>query len=72
MPASFINEIGLEKLMFEAAEPAVFQWYIKNYGPDVNVFVDHSQIVELACIRAGIWGPNDLWGRVRTYRPGGE
>lgn len=20
-------------------------------------------------IRAGIWGPNDLWGRVQTYRP---
>lgn len=69
VPARFVNEIGLEKVMFEAADPPVFQWYIKNYGPEVNVFVDHSQIVELTCTRAGIWGPNDLWGRVHTYRP---
>lgn len=69
VPAEFVNELGLEKVMFEASDPQVFQWYIKNYGPDVNVFVDHSQIVELTCIRAGLWGPNDLWGRVHTYRP---
>jgi phosphosulfolactate synthase (CoM biosynthesis protein A) len=69
VPARFVNEVGLEKIMFEAADSAVFQWYIKNYGPDANLFVDHSQIVELTCIRAGIWGPNDLWGRVHTFRP---
>ena len=68
VPAQFVNELGLDKVMFEAADPPVFQWYVKNYGPDVNVFVDHSQIVQLACLRAGIWGPNDLWGRVHTYR----
>ncbi|NIR44249.1 MAG: phosphosulfolactate synthase [Gemmatimonadetes bacterium] len=70
VPAAFVDELGLEKVMFEAADPPVFQWYIKNYGPEVNLFVDHSQIVELSAIRAGIWGPNDLWGRVHTYRPG--
>src|SRR5205823_1913935 len=43
--ARFIDEIGMEKLMFEAADPDVFAWYIKNYGADVNLFVDHSQIV---------------------------
>jgi phosphosulfolactate synthase (CoM biosynthesis protein A) len=47
VPARFVNSLGLEKVMFEAAEPEVFQWYIKNYGPEVNLFVDHSQIVEL-------------------------
>jgi phosphosulfolactate synthase (CoM biosynthesis protein A) len=52
----FINEIGMDKLMFEAANPDVFAWYIKNYGADVNLFVDHSQIVQLECLRAGIWG----------------
>jgi hypothetical protein len=28
-----------------------------NYGPEVNLFIDHSQVVELAALRAGIWGP---------------
>jgi phosphosulfolactate synthase (CoM biosynthesis protein A) len=68
VPAKFINELGMEKLMFEAADPDVFAWYIKNYGADVNLFVDHSQIVQLECLRAGIWGTKSLWGRVVTYK----
>jgi phosphosulfolactate synthase (CoM biosynthesis protein A) len=68
VPARFIDELGLEKLMFEAAEPDVFEWYIKNYGADVNVFVDHSQIVQLECLRSGIWGTKSLWGRVVTFK----
>ncbi|HKJ46533.1 MAG TPA: phosphosulfolactate synthase [Balneolales bacterium] len=68
VPARFINELGLEKLMFEAADPDVFAWYIKNYGAEVNVFVDHSQIVQLECLREGIWGTKSLWGRVLTYK----
>ena len=55
--------------MFEAADPAVFDWYVKNYGPDVNLFVDHSQIVQLECLRQGIWGTKSVWGRVLTYEP---
>jgi phosphosulfolactate synthase (CoM biosynthesis protein A) len=35
---------------------------------DVNLFVDHSQIVQLECLRAGIWGTKSLWGRVLTYK----
>src|SRR5438552_9349717 len=68
VPAKFIDAIGMEKLMFEAADPDVFAWYIKNYGGDVNLFVDHSQIVQLECLRAGIWGTKSLWGRVVTYK----
>ena len=68
VPARFIDEIGMERLMFEAADPDVFAWYIKNYGADVNLFVDHSQIVQLECLRAGIWGTKSLWGRVVTYK----
>ena len=68
VPARFIDEIGIEKLMFEAADPDVFAWYIKNYGAEVNLFVDHSQIVQLECLRAGIWGTKSLWGRVVTYK----
>ena len=68
VPAKFANALGLEKVMFEAAEPEVFAWYIKNYGPEVNLFVDHSQIVQLECLRSGIWGTKSLWGRVLTYK----
>ena len=60
--------LGLEKVMFEAADPEVFGWYVKNYGPEVNLFVDHSQIVQLECLRSGIWGTKSLWGRVVTYK----
>ncbi len=68
VPPKIVEGLGLEKVMFEAADPPVFQWYIKNYGPEVNLFVDHSQIVQLECLRAGIWGTSDLWGRVWTYK----
>jgi len=67
--ARIVAELGLERVMFEAAEPEVFSWYVKQYGPGVNLFVDHSQIVQLECLRAGIWGTQDTWGRIFTYRP---
>lgn len=63
----FMNELDPGKLMFEAAEPAVFEWYIKNYGPEVNLFIDHSQIVQLECLRSGIWGTKDTWGRIQGF-----
>jgi phosphosulfolactate synthase (CoM biosynthesis protein A) len=66
--AKIISAIGLEKVMFEGADPEVFGWYIKNYGPEVNLFVDHSQIVQLECLRSGIWGTKSVWGRVLTYK----
>ena len=67
--ARLVDAVGLEALMFEAADPAVFSWYVKTYGPEVNLFVDHSQIVQLECLRSGIWGTMDTWGRVLTYKP---
>ena len=66
--ARIVAELGLEQVMFEAAEPEVFSWYLKNYGIDVNLFVDHSQIVQLEALRSGIWGTHDTWGRVLAYR----
>ena len=65
----FVKSLGLESLMFEAADPEVFSWYIKNYGPDINLFVDHSQIVQVECLRSGIWGTKSTWGRVLSYEP---
>jgi phosphosulfolactate synthase (CoM biosynthesis protein A) len=70
--AKLVNELGLDKVMFEAAEPEVFSWYIKNFGPEVNLFVDHSQVVQLECLRSGIWGTKSTWGRVVTYKEKGR
>ncbi|MEI9803410.1 MAG: phosphosulfolactate synthase [Pseudolabrys sp.] len=64
----FASEIGLEKMMFEASDPAVFAWYITNFGPDVNLFVDHTQILTLESFRAGVSGHRDMWGRIFTYK----
>jgi phosphosulfolactate synthase (CoM biosynthesis protein A) len=64
----FIAALGNERLMFEAADPPVFEWYVKNYGSEVNLFVDHSQIVQLECLRSGIWGTKSTWGRIVTYK----
>jgi phosphosulfolactate synthase (CoM biosynthesis protein A) len=68
VPARIADALGLEKIMFEAADSEVFSWYIRNYGPEVNLFVDHSQIVQLECLRSGIWGTASTWGRVLTYK----
>ncbi len=70
IPAKIASAVGLERVMFEAADPEVFTWYVKNYGPEVNLFVDQSQIVQLECLRAGLWGTKSLWGRVMTYKAG--
>jgi phosphosulfolactate synthase (CoM biosynthesis protein A) len=72
VPSRIINELGLNKVMFEAADPEVFSWYVKSYGPEVNLFVDHSQIVQLECLRSGIWGTKSTWGRVVTYKGSGK
>jgi phosphosulfolactate synthase (CoM biosynthesis protein A) len=66
--AAIVDALGFEKVMFEAADPAVFEWYVKNYGAEVNLFVDHSQIVQLECLRSGVWGTKGTWGRVVTYK----
>jgi phosphosulfolactate synthase (CoM biosynthesis protein A) len=68
LAARIAQELGVDKVMFEAADPEVFAWYVKNYGPEVNLFVDHSQIVQLECLRSGIWGTKSLWGRVLSYK----
>lgn len=46
----------------------VFAWYIQQFGVDVNLFVDHSQTVQLAIARAGIWGTSSTFGRITSYK----
>jgi phosphosulfolactate synthase (CoM biosynthesis protein A) len=66
--ARIMKQVGMDKVMFEAADPPVFEWYIKNYGVDVNLFIDHSQIVQLECLRRGIWGTKSTFGRITSHR----
>lgn len=68
VPSALADAIGIERIIFEAAEPKVFEWYIKNFGPEVNVFIDHSQALLLEAVRSGVWGSNSLFNRVFTYK----
>jgi phosphosulfolactate synthase (CoM biosynthesis protein A) len=63
-----LRELPAEKVMFEAADPKLFNWYVREFGADVNLFVDHSQIVQLSCLRMGIWGMADTFGKITTFR----
>lgn len=65
---SILRDLPLDKVMFEAADPPVFNWYIREFGIDVNLFIDHSQIVQLTCLRSGIWGMADTFGKIVSYR----
>jgi phosphosulfolactate synthase (CoM biosynthesis protein A) len=65
------NGLGPENCVFEAPDPQMFEWYVKQFGPNVNLFVDSSQIVELEALRSGMWGKKSSWGRVVSY-DGGE
>jgi phosphosulfolactate synthase (CoM biosynthesis protein A) len=60
-----INELnkkfGFNCFMFEASDPPVFKWYLKQFGPDVNLFIDHSQIVEFTAWKTQLWGDIDIW-----------
>ncbi|CAK9858434.1 unnamed protein product [Sphagnum jensenii] len=60
--ARVIERLGLEKIMFEAADPRVFEWFIQNYGSKVNLFVDHSHLLQLEGLRSGIRGGRSVWG----------
>ncbi|KAJ1710215.1 sulfonate biosynthesis enzyme [Aspergillus flavus] len=67
--SKIMKELPPERVMFEAADPKVYNWYIREFGIDVNLFVDHSQIVQLSCLRHGIWGTADTWGKIVSFRP---
>jgi len=67
--AAIMNGLGMGNVMFEAADPPVFEWYIKNYGNEVNLFVDHSQVLQLEGLRQNIWGNKSTWGRIANPAP---
>uniref|UniRef100_A0A0C9S2S9 TSA: Wollemia nobilis Ref_Wollemi_Transcript_18664_1617 transcribed RNA sequence n=1 Tax=Wollemia nobilis TaxID=56998 RepID=A0A0C9S2S9_9CONI len=54
--AKIIGRLGLEKTMFEAGTPDMLEWFVGRYGSRVNLFVDHSHVGKLECIRDGAIG----------------
>ncbi len=65
--SAIANTFNLDDIMFEADDPEVYTKYIKDYGPEVNLFVDHSRVMQLESARRGGWGMNPIVGRVATY-----
>src|SRR5919108_3842220 len=64
-----VSEFGFESWMFESSEPAVFKWYLKNFGSNVNLFIDHSQVVEYTAWRTKLWGDPEIWnGKRLSYK----
>ncbi|KAI0674812.1 coma-domain-containing protein [Trametes maxima] len=66
------SALPADKIMFEAADPDVFAYHIQNQGARANLFIDHSQTVQLACLRRGIWGTGSTFARVVTFEGTGE
>jgi phosphosulfolactate synthase (CoM biosynthesis protein A) len=63
-----VSEFGFESWMFESSDPPVFKWYLKNFGSNVNLFIDHSQIVEYTAWRTKLWGDPEIWkGKTLSY-----
>ncbi len=63
-----VDKFGYGKWMFEASDPPVFKWYLKSFGPDVNLFIDHSQVVEFTAWKLGLWGNSEIWkGKSVSY-----
>ncbi|KAH7569036.1 hypothetical protein JRO89_XS06G0091800 [Xanthoceras sorbifolium] len=56
--AKVIGRLGLEKTMFEASNARTSEWFVRQYGPKVNLFVDHSQVMDLECLRGRNLGKN--------------
>ena len=64
-----VSEFGFESWMFESSDPLVFKWYLKNFGSNVNLFIDHSQIVEYTAWRTRLWGDPEIWkGKKLSYK----
>ncbi len=69
--SSFAHSFELDRLMFEADDPVVWNWYVEQLGPHVNLFVDASRVLRLEASRLGTWAqPNRVVGRVAVF--GGE
>jgi len=64
-----VDRFGFKNLMFEASDPPVFKWYLQNFGRNVNLFIDHSQIVEFTAWKTKLWGDPEIWKGKKLHYP---
>ena len=62
-----VEKFGYGNLMFEASDLPVFKWYLTTFGRDVNLFIDHLQIVEFTAWRTKLWGDKTIWEGKRLH-----
>ena len=62
-----VSEFGFESWMFESSDPPVFKWYLKNFALNVNLFIDHSQIVDIYRLENKAVGRPGRYGKERHY-----
>ena len=43
--AKIIGRLGIEKTMFEASNQRISEWFIKQYGPNVNALLNNLNLV---------------------------
>jgi phosphosulfolactate synthase (CoM biosynthesis protein A) len=60
------KKFGFSCFMFEASDPPVFKWYLKQFGASVNLFIDHSQIVDLLHGEQS-YGETMIFGRTNFF-----
>ncbi|KAM3213753.1 hypothetical protein ACQJBY_066267 [Aegilops geniculata] len=49
--AKIVGRLGLERTMFETSGANTSEWFVKRYGPRVNLFADHSEVMNLERLR---------------------
>jgi phosphosulfolactate synthase (CoM biosynthesis protein A) len=63
----FAADMPVKDLMFEADDQDVMSYYLNAYGPKVNVFVDHTQVMQIEAARRG-YGPSTLtWAKAAVF-----
>ncbi|KAJ3679405.1 hypothetical protein LUZ60_017416 [Juncus effusus] len=53
--AKIVGRLGLEKTMFESSNAKMSEWFVKQYGPRVNLFVNHADVMNLECLRSPLF-----------------
>ncbi|KAI3780548.1 hypothetical protein L2E82_10532 [Cichorium intybus] len=56
--AKVIGRLGLGKAMLETLNAKTPEWFIKQFGTNLNLFVDRSQVLDLERLRGGNLGKN--------------
>ncbi len=66
---SLSQSLGLNLGCLNHLIPQFSNGTLKNFGSNVNLFIDHSQIVEYTAWRTKLWGDPEIWkGKRLSYK----